>query len=101
MIKEYTFNTGVKPFSHNPPAGMAFMSGFRDSGNGVYVIPFECEEVPEGFKFAIGCDYDDIPFDYIKSFNQNIKTMDDVIIREILPGSRMLSKYAYFVKKLK
>jgi hypothetical protein len=85
MIKEYTFNTGVKPFSHNPPAGMAFMSGFRDSGNGVYVIPFECEEVPEGFKCVMACDSPDIKGDYI--------------IREILPGSRMLSKYAYFVKK--
>lgn len=98
MIKEYTFNTGVKPFNSSPPAGMAFMSGFRDSSNGVYVIPFECEEVPEGYKFVMACDSDNLPFDYIKRFNKDITTKDDVIIREILAGSRMKSKYAYFVK---
>ena len=39
-MKRFQFNTGVRPFDHNPPAGMAFMEGFEDSGNGGYVIPF-------------------------------------------------------------
>lgn len=56
MLKEYTFNTGVRPFDHNPPAGIAFMKGFRDSGNGVYVIPFHCEEVPDNAKLEYAAD---------------------------------------------
>jgi hypothetical protein len=85
MIKEYTFNTGVKPFDFDPPAGMAFMKGFRDSGNGVYVIPFKCEEVPKEYRPTIGVS---IPF----------PNMKNAILREVLPGSAMLSKYVYFTK---
>lgn len=88
MIKEYTFNTGVKPFNHNPPAGMAFMKGFRDSGNGVYVIPFQCEEVPKEYKLELCCD------------DLNYPIQGEYIIREILPGSALISKYAYFLKKI-
>ena len=84
MLKEYTFNTGVRPFNHNPPAGMAFMSGFRDSGNGVYVIPFWCEEVPEGSTLSHCYDIDDKP------------SSEGLIKREIQPGSRIISKYAFF-----
>ena len=50
MQREYYFNIGVKPYDFDPPAAMAFMPGFIDSGNGVYVIPFTCEEVPKGYK---------------------------------------------------
>lgn len=84
MLKEYVFNTGVRPFDHNPPAGMAFMPGFRDSGNGVYVIPFECEEVPENFTFQYSTDtfFEESP---------------GFIRREIVEGSAMNSKYAYFI----
>ena len=85
MIKEYTVNTGVKPFNYNLPAGMAFMEGFRDSGNGVYVIPFTCEEVPENFKF-------DFATDFLH------EESEELIRREILSGN-ILSKYAYFTKK--
>lgn len=85
MIKEYWFNTGVKPFAFTPPAGMAFVNGFRDSGNGTYVIPFECEEVPEGYKPYLACD-------------TIHKLEDDYIIREIKPGSRINSKFVYFIK---
>ncbi len=88
MIKEYQFNTGVKPFDFNPHAGMAFMDGFRDSGNGVYVIPFTCEEVPENYKFLLACD----SLDYL--INQ-----EDYLIREILSG-KLISKYAYFIKQI-
>jgi hypothetical protein len=86
MIKEYTFNTGVKPFDFTPPAGIAFMKGFRDSGNGVYVIPFKCEEVPKNYKFILACDFKNYP---IKG---------DVIIRKIKGESALKSKYAYFIK---
>lgn len=85
-IAQYQFNTGVRPFDHYPPAGMAFMKGFRDSGNGVYVIPFECEKVPNNYKFFMACDVND--------YNLS----ENVIVREILSGSAMNSKYAYFKK---
>jgi hypothetical protein len=83
-MKTYYFNTGVKPFDHNPPAGMAFMDGFKDSGNGVYVIPFDCEDVPENARFLYSCD---TPIPSMMS--------DDVIVREI-HNSKMMSKYAFF-----
>ena len=83
-IKEYHFNTGVRPFDFNPPAGMAFMEGFKDSGNGVYVIPFECEEVPEGAKHTFSTDtfFEESP---------------GFIRREIVKSIAMKSKYAYFI----
>ena len=81
-MKEFTFNTGVRPFDHNPPAGMAFIKGFRDSGNGVYVIPFYCENVPEKAIFKFACD----------TFKEDTK---EIICRKIY-NSALLSKYAYF-----
>lgn len=83
-MKTYHFNTGVRPFDFDPPAGMAFMKGFKDSGNGVYVIPFDCEEVPKGYRPTICCDILDYP------------NTDDYIIREIEPGSALKGKYVYF-----
>lgn len=66
---------------------MAFMKGFRDSGNGVYVIPFRCEEVPAQYSAYMACDTPDIHLE------------QEFVVREILPGSRLLSKYAYFIKR--
>lgn len=83
MLKEYTFNTGVKPFDFNPPAGMVYISGYRDSGNGVYVIPFMCEEIPKEYSLSHCCDVD---------YKENC------IKREIQKGSRIISKYAFFAK---
>jgi hypothetical protein len=81
-MREFTFNTGVKPFYHNPPAGMAFMKGFRDSGNGVYVIPFYCSDVPENATFKYASDHFE-------------KDTEQSICREI-HKSALLSKYAHF-----
>lgn len=82
-MKKFTFNTGVRPFDHHPPARMAFMKGFEDSGNGVYVIPFYCEGVPDGVTFKFACDDPDF---YPEA---------NYIVREI-HDSALLSKYAYF-----
>jgi hypothetical protein len=81
-LRRFQFNTGVRPFDHNPPAGMAFMKGFEDSGNGVYVIPFYCEDVPENATFQYACDYD-------------IPGEEHLLKREI-HNSVLLSKYAFF-----
>jgi hypothetical protein len=82
--KEFVFNTGVKPYNHNPPAGMAFMKGFRDSGNGVFVIPFTCKNVPENITLSYTSD-------------EFKKDTDTTICREIY-NSVIKSKYAHFIK---
>jgi len=82
-MKEFWFNTGVKPFEHTPPAGMAFMKGFKNSGNGVYVIPFFCKDVPEKAIFKEASDH----------FKEDT---DESICREIF-NSVLISKYAHFI----
>ena len=81
-MRKFHFNTGVKPFEHSPPAGMAFMDGFEDNGNGVYVIPFYCEDVPDNAIFAYASD----------EFKEDT---DNSICRKI-HKSNLLSKYAHF-----
>jgi len=82
-MQKFTFNTGVKPFDHSPPAGMAFMKGFEDSGNGVYVIPFYCKDVPDNATFKHADDY-------------FVEDTTESICREIY-DSALISKYAHFI----
>lgn len=84
-MKTYYLNTGVKPFDFSPPAGMAFMDGFEDSGNGVYVIPFDCEEAPSNFR----------PY---KADNIFVEDTDDFICRKVLYSKVLKSKYVHFKK---
>lgn len=79
-MKKFIFNTGVKPFNHNPPAGMAFMKGFED---GVYVIPFYFKNVPNNAVFKYASD----------EFKEDSK---ECICREI-HNSSLISKYAHFI----
>jgi len=81
-MRRFQFNTGVRPFDHSPPAGMAFMKGYEDSGNGVYVIPFYCEDVPDNAVFQYACDHD-IPG-------------DESLLKREIHNSVLISKYAYF-----
>lgn len=85
-IKRYVVNTGVKPYDFDPPAGMAFMDGFEDSGNGVYVIPFYCEEVPKNYSFIMASDFPEQP------------GCEEYLVREIVQSKGLLSKYAFFKK---
>lgn len=83
VLQRFHFNTGVKPFAFNPPAGMAFMKGFEDSGNGVYVIPFYCENVPKGAMFKEG--------------SNEFKPDTNNSVCRIIYDSAMQSKYAHFI----
>lgn len=74
-LNSFQFNTGVKV--ENSPKGML---GATLSGNGVYVIPFQCE-APKGATFLFACDYDNLP---------------DGTCYPIKQPSKMLSKFAYF-----
>lgn len=84
-MKTFHFNTGVKPYSHNPPVKIS--PGYVINGD-VMVIPFDCENVPEGAIFMFACD------------NLNLKEAGypNVVVREIF-NSKLIFKYAYFQTK--
>lgn len=80
-MKTFYFNTGVKPsnvvnfpYDYHQRVGNKIM--------GTLVIPFDCEDVPEGAKFAFACN------------NPELKG-DNQICREI-HNSNLVSKYAFF-----
>ena len=76
----FYFNTGV---SFHPAA--VLMPGQVWRG-GVKQIPFDCEGVPPGSTFLFACSDPDLP----EARNPG------VVVRRILPGSGLASKYAYF-----
>lgn len=78
-MKTFYFNTGVSITS-----GSTLTKGQIWSPNGVKLIPFECEDVPEGATFAFACD------------NPNLHPKAGYIVREI-HNSTLLSTYAYFI----
>lgn len=82
-MRRFQFNTGVRPFDFTPPAGMAFIKGYVDSGNGVYVIPFYCENVPENAVFK-------------QSDNTFKEDTNESICREI-HNAPLMGKYAHFI----
>ena len=74
-MKTFYFNTGVK-ISVNP-----HIKGGVDSGNGIVVIPFQCDDVPDNAIFLHACD------------NPN-PANERIIVREI--KGELHSKYAHF-----
>lgn len=82
-MTRFLFNTGVKPFESTPPAAMASMPGYVDTGSGVYAIPFYCKDVPKGAVLKYCCD-------------QFTPDTEELICREI-HYSVLISKYAHFV----
>lgn len=82
-MKKFIFNTGVRVYDHNPP--VPIMPGQELSSNGVKVIPFYCEDVPDNAIFKYASDSETLADDY-----------PNVIRREI-HHSVLNSKYAYFI----
>lgn len=82
-ICTFHFSTGVKPYSHVPavPVGK---HEFVD-GNGVKIIRFYCEDVPQGAQFQFASPYP----------NCKEAAYEHWIVREIVDGG-LASKYAYF-----
>lgn len=82
-LQEFHFSTGVKPYSHVPavPVGK---HEFVD-GNGVKIIRFYCEDVPQGAQFQFASPYP----------NCKEAAYEHWIVREIVDGG-LASKYAYF-----
>ena len=73
-LQEFHFSTGVKPYSHVPavPVGK---HEFVD-GNGVKIIRFYCEDVPQGAQFQFASPYP----------NCKEAAYEHWIVREIVDG---------------
>lgn len=76
-MKTFRFNTGVK--IHNNPKGPN--GGILD-GNGVWYIPFDCDNVPDNAVFIHAC-------------NSENPLTENHIVRE-MHNTKLLSKYAHF-----
>lgn len=85
MKKTFYFNTGVCPYSHNPPVKLYGRQIIRGE---TIKIPFICENVPENAIFKFACDNNELPESKYPNF----------LVREILDAGDggMISKYAYF-----
>lgn len=85
-IVTFYFNTGVRPNPcAKPPikASPEFGQVLRD---GTVQIPFQVEGVPENAFLLFLCDNPDLPESKVKN----------VLVAKLLPGSGMISKFAYF-----
>ncbi len=79
-IRTFCFDTGVKVYAFTPP--IPVQPGNIVSANGILLIPFQCEDVPERAIFKFACD-------------TNPPGSEHLLKREIL-SSNMVSKYAFF-----
>jgi hypothetical protein len=79
-MKTFNFDTGVRFYEVGKKH---LMPGHKLSANGIEIIPFDCEDVPENATFQFASDYD-----LLDRYPYYIK-------REIF-NSALISKYAYF-----
>lgn len=82
-ITTHFFSTGVK---RNWLRADQLPSLAVWDGNNVMAFPFQCEDVPPKSGLMFLCDD--------PAMRESWE--GDVIVREILPGSGLMSKYAYF-----
>lgn len=75
----FYFDTGVKPCGHTPPLHLPEKACWR---GGTMQFAFQCHNVPERASLAFLCD--------------NPESKEGYLVRELLPGSGMISKYAHF-----
>lgn len=93
MTTEFFINTGVR-FGINPYLDEHAKAVPAVGGGLVMVIPYTCDNVPEGYK----------PFMSVNNIIDNPEKLaifeghTDIIYRKINPGSKVRSKYMYFVK---
>jgi hypothetical protein len=73
-MKTFYFNTGVRPYIHNPP--VPIING-RVVRGGVMLIPFKCDGVPDGAKLMFMCDDPNLPE----------SKCENVVVAKIEPGS--------------
>lgn len=78
--KTFYFNTGVRPYIHNPPVKLSKGQVLK---GGTVQIPFTCEDVPDNAEFKFACDDEN----YMKGV---------YLVRPIL-NSSLCSKFAFFL----
>lgn len=85
-IRTFIFDTGVR---RDYDRTNQLPDGARWAGE-VMVFPFKCRDVPEGASLMFLCD------------DPALKeaSYPNAIVRELLPGSGMVSRYAYFLLPL-
>lgn len=89
MITTFYFNTGVRPnFAAKPPIEANPEHG-QVLRHGTIQIPFQVENVPEDASLLFLCDNPDLPEG---KYNGRV-------VAKLLPGSGMVSKFAYFQLK--
>jgi len=49
-MKTFYFNTGVRPYEHNPPVKLGKGEVLK---GGVIQVPFDCEDVPDRCGFQV------------------------------------------------
>lgn len=81
-MNTFYFNTGVKE-GNNPYLEKTAVKRNSLGGGTHYVIPFDCEDVPDNASFVFACD------------NPNLYPDAGYIVREI-HNSKLISKYAFF-----
>lgn len=79
-MKTFYFNTGVRPYIHNPPVRV--QTGDIVSSNGVLLVPFQCEDVPDNSIFQFCCN--------------NIPPGSESLLKREMFNTNMVSKYAFF-----
>lgn len=86
-LQEFHFSTGVKPYSHVPavPVGK---HEFVD-GNGVKIIRFYCEDVPQGAQFQFASPYP----------NCKEAAYEHWIVREIVDGGLALNMLTFICQR--
>lgn len=80
-MRTFCFDTGAQPYAFDPPSKVP--KGHIVRGNGVMVIPFDCEDVPEEAVFQFACDH-------------RPPDCEHLLMREMF-NTKMLSRYAFFL----
>ena len=79
-MKTFYFDTGVRVHGHTPPARVT--PGNVVSSNGILMVPFDCEGVPENALFECACDHTPPGRRHLLRFE--------------IHNSNLISKYAFF-----
>lgn len=85
-ISTFFFNTGVRPNPFAKPPIRALPQFGQVLKGGTVQIPFQVENVPSKSELLFLCNYPDLP---------ESKHPGRIVAR-LLPGSGMVSEYAYF-----
>lgn len=79
-MRTFFFDTGVKVYNFSPPVRVP--KGDVISSNGIHLVPFDCDDVPERATFRFACDH--------------TPPGSEHLLRREIHNSNLVSKYAFF-----